>query len=160
MDDLEIWADMPDFPAYQVSTFGRARRKTGEEPKILTPVERKGRLYFRLRKDGARREVTIARAVARAFLTEHLKGYEIRHRDGDARNCRANNLAVVPRIWEGRPIVKIGADGKVLEEYESATAAAKANYFTYQTVLNRCTGRTRDNFKGDGFSFRFKENEK
>ena len=154
---IEIWADMPDFPGYVVSTGGRAARLSGGRRQVLKPVFQHGRLYFRMRDHGQRKKIMAARAVARAFIKPELRGYEIHHRDGDPRNCASANLSVIPRITEGYRICKIDSEGRVMEEYLSAAEAARSNFMTYQTVLNRCRGVTADDFKHNRFSFRFKE---
>ena len=50
--------------------------------------------------------------------------------------------------------LKIDAEGRILAEYRNAAEAGRQNYMSYQTVVNRCTGKTRDHFE-DGFSFRY-----
>lgn len=161
MSEIECWADLPGFEGYKISTQGRvAKTNGGEPPMILVPRKHKGRMYYRCRQDGRIREVRADRAVAQTFIQQQLTGYEIRHRDGDPWNCAAKNLSVAPRRFIGQKVVKIDAAGNVLEIYDSAMAAGRDNYMNYQTVLNRCRGRTRDDFQGDGFSFRFAEGAK
>lgn len=54
-----------------------------------------------------------------------------------------------------RPVVQINKSGEVLAVYSSARAAARANFISYQSVLDRCRGKVQKPFALDGHSYRF-----
>ena len=158
MIEYEKWAPMPGFPGYVIGDLGHAARvlPDGRRERIK-PIILNGRLYYRMRFRKHRCLLLAERAVAETFVQSSPVGYGIRHIDGDPLNCRADNLAVEPYRNVGYQICKIDKTGRILEEYTSAAEAARRNYMTYQTVLNRCRGVTKDNFRHNRFSFRFKE---
>ena len=54
-----------------------------------------------------------------------------------------------------RSIEKIGSGGEVVAVYPSARAAARANFISYQAVLDRCRGLVKNPFALDGCTYRF-----
>lgn len=40
-----------------------------------------------------------------------------------------------------RPVLKFSATGELLECYSSARQAAKQNYFSYKSIIDRCNGK-------------------
>ena len=157
MNEPEAWAEFPEFPGYRISTRGRAARLTPDrEPEIIKPILKDGRLYYRMRKNGKRPMRLADRAVATAFMegfAKHAPAMKLRHINGDLTDCRLENLEMESKK-AGRKVLKIDAEGRILAEYRNAAEAGRKNYMSYQTVVNRCTGKTRDHFE-DGFSFRY-----
>lgn len=95
---VENWKTIDDAPLYEVSNQGRVRnRMTG---RILIPTDN-GRGYpiVGLRDQGARKVRSLATLVAKAFLKDPLGDLNNSplHKDGDRRNCSANNLVWRPR---------------------------------------------------------------
>lgn len=95
---MEHWADIEDFPQYEVSDEGRVRNK--DTQRVLKPLDNKrGGLMVIMHRDGKGNSRLIRRLVANAFLEEGYPGEAPVHIDGDYTNCRAENLSWRPR-WK------------------------------------------------------------
>lgn len=91
--ESETWAWVPGTEMrYQVSDTGRVRSHTSiGKGRDMGRAEFKGRLFVRLRyADGIAHRKRVEALVAEAFLKGDGK---LVHLDGDALNCRADNLA-------------------------------------------------------------------
>lgn len=92
LDDLDIWARVPNFPQYEVNRLGDIRRVyTGV---LLKPFTRNGKtLYVRLYKSsGTVSEKTVASVVWAAFYKRWPSDSFVCHTDGDVRNNALDNL--------------------------------------------------------------------
>lgn len=86
----EYWKEVPDFPTYEVSTFGRIRKK-GRYFK-LTP-DKDG--YYRVtvyNKEGIRKYLRVHRVVATAFLPNPNSYPVVNHKNGDKQDNHLGNL--------------------------------------------------------------------
>ena len=105
MEDPEIWKDIPDFDAYQVSSYGnirgvalQGRLAGGKRPQ---PRESKiGRAevtlnYYDGRGGSSKVKLELSKLVAEAFIGLPSGNFIIRHLDGDTMNCRLDNLDIV-----------------------------------------------------------------
>lgn len=54
-----------------------------------------------------------------------------------------------------RPVAKIDSAGNVIAVYSSAREAARANFMSYQAVLDRCNGKVQKPYVLDGFTYQF-----
>lgn len=106
----EIWRPVPNWPGYEVSSFGHIRslprvvirrRRTGYsagQPQRLrggimrTFDNHKGYRQLRLRRVGKAKTFTVHRLVMLAFVGARPEGMEICHFDGDKWNNRLTNL--------------------------------------------------------------------
>lgn len=82
---------------YQISNLGRIRsccRQKAGRWKLLRPgVDTKGYFHVTLWEQQEREgRYRIHQLVAAAFIGPRPKGQEVRYKDGDRRNCRADNL--------------------------------------------------------------------
>lgn len=94
---LEVWNTVPDYPQYEVSDHGRVRRAVAsfKAPvgKILKPYYHvSGYPYVGLRTCENPRNIAVHILVMLAFVGECPKGMEIRHLDGNPKNCTLSNL--------------------------------------------------------------------
>lgn len=121
----EAWRDVPGYGGkYQASDMGR-----------IANVFWRGRK----RKDGGRDIMTQykkkpcgkARESAKRFV--HLTNLEGHRKEISA-------AKIVAETFLG-PVLKFSAAGELLECYSSARQAAKANYFSYKTIIDRCNGK-------------------
>ena len=77
----EEWQPVPSFPMYDASTLGRIRNR--EQRHLLqTWQDRYGYVQVRLSVDGQKKQVSVHRVVAEAFLGP-ANGMTVNHRDGD-----------------------------------------------------------------------------
>lgn len=78
-----------------------------------------------------------------------------------ARECEVAELRPMPLCAnERKPVVKVDRDGKIIARYPSARAAAKVNFMSYQSVLDRCNGKIQKPYGEDGCTFRFDRRKK
>lgn len=54
-----------------------------------------------------------------------------------------------------RPVAKVDSSGNVITVYASAREAARANFMSYQAVLDRCNGKVQKPYALDGFTYQF-----
>ena len=107
--DEELWKPICNWPGYEVSNMGRVRsykkRAQGgwviaDTPQtILSPyIPKKPPLHSRVMLHNDKpRFVSIRILVAEAFLGEKPKGTYTFTKDGNARNCRADNLVYLTK---------------------------------------------------------------
>lgn len=90
----EVWAPIKNFPDYRVSNFGRVLRvKRNRSGRCLHPIAHGSGVAVRLRAHGRTMKFPIHKLVARAFCPgETLERRLVRHKDGDRKNNRADNL--------------------------------------------------------------------
>lgn len=98
---MEIFKDIPGYEGlYQVSNLGRIKRilfknniVTKKQNKILkTRININNREQVMLHKNGKRKNITVHRLVASAFLENPNNYPEVNHIDGNPLNNNVNNL--------------------------------------------------------------------
>jgi hypothetical protein len=119
---------------------------------------------------GKSTEVKVSYAVAGAFLPpKPSKNHVLVHRNGDIGDNCAHNLAWYTRSHIGKktgaqakriPVVKLDQQWEIVEVYASARAAGKANFMSYQTVMDRCNHKVKNEFALNGHTFRWDNGEK
>lgn len=169
------WIDIPGYEGiYQANFFGNIRRIESRDgkPHIMTPYHKKmsgsQRLVVKLTKNGKSKECIVMQLIALTFIGKCPPGYVAYHKNGlQTDNC-AGNIEYIKRSKLGeltgptsssRPVAKINADLEVVEVYASARAAAKANFMSYQTVIDRCNGKVKRSIAPDGFDYVWDESE-
>lgn len=91
IEDLpdEEWLLVPDYDAYQVSTFGRIKSFYNDDVRILKPwVSAFGYLQVDLFKNSKPKHFPVHRLVAKLFIPNPEDKLEVNHRDG----CKLNNF--------------------------------------------------------------------
>ena len=98
----EEWKPHPVFTEYECHASGQVRvsperrgrgLRAATAGQILTPLERGGLLYVRLRRNAERFDYSLAQMVCEAFgKMRPSPAAQIRHSDGDPCNCRLDNL--------------------------------------------------------------------
>lgn len=93
---MENWKDIAGYEGrYQVSDMGRVRNKTG---RILSPAKNsRGYQRVLLCKDGKKKNHSVHRLVALAFVPIGREGLEVNHINGIKTDNRAENLEWVTR---------------------------------------------------------------
>ena len=88
----EEFRDIPGYPDYQVSNYGRVLSNRGSSPKYIGSITKNGRPMVTLTKAvNQHATFTIHQLVADAFL-DQPEGLIIRHKDGDPSNNHVSNL--------------------------------------------------------------------
>lgn len=170
-DDPSWWRNVCGYGGkYQVSRHGEVRRVYGSGlVRDLTPFRRKQKpsLFVKLTKDGESKDVKLLHIVAATWIGTTPVGMVPYHINGNVTDNRVDNIGFISRSELGkitgamadtRSIVfMVDRDGKVVEVYRSAREAARANYMSYQTVLDRCHNRVKNPYALNGYTFQFEE---
>lgn len=171
-NDTAYWRDVPDYSGiYQVSRAGIVRRifKTGVRD--LTPYKYKANnkrtLFVKFGHGSKTKERMVHRIVWESWIGPVPDGMRVYHKNGILDDNRLDNLELATPEEIGRksgdkndkrkPVVKISESGEEVEIYKSAREAARQNFMSYQTVLDRCHKKVADEFALNGFTFRFEE---
>lgn len=174
---MSDWMDVPGYDGmYQVNRMGEVRSwryrgaKKRRDPKRLTPYTLKKGLNGRARfvkltdRNGKSRDVKVIRLMVDSWLGGCDGGNVPYHKNGDLGDNSLNNIGITSRKKLGqmcgaqakrRPVAKVNRDGEVVSFYQSARAAARANFMSYQAVLDRCNGRVKKPFALDGHNYVF-----
>lgn len=171
------WRDVCGYGGkYQVSRHGEVRRvnSTGlvHDMTAYTKSGRqfRGRLFVKLTKGGKSKEEPLLQIVAAAWLGQTPAGKVPYHMNGIVTDNRSDNIGFITRselgkrtgaMADARAIVfMVDRDGEVVEVYRSAREAAKANFMSYQSVLDRCHNRIKNHYALNGYTFQFEEKPK
>lgn len=137
---MEVWKDIEGYEGlYQVSNLGRVKRIVGEGcsyERIIAPHtnQRLRRVYVMLSKGGKRKNFTIHRLVANAFIPNPNNLPEVNHIDEDPSNNVVDNLewctkkyninygTAIYRIRKSNPqCIKCVVDGVVYDSLGEAS---------------------------------------
>lgn len=155
---------------YEVSRDAVIRKinKNGTRTELKPCKKASGRYngyVIRFTINGKRTEHKVANIVSLTYNGVTPKGYVIYHKNGCIQDDHAENIGFITRKklakrtarnnLRNEVVFKIDVDGNELEVYSSAREAAKKNYVSYQTVLDRCHHRVKNEFALDGYSYRF-----
>jgi hypothetical protein len=172
---MEIWKDIPGYETlYQASNLGRIKRilfknniVTKKENKILkTRINKNNREQIMLYKNGKRKNMTVHRLVASAFLENPNNYPEVNHIDGNSLNNNVNNLEWCTKQYNmkhaydnnlthvkeynkkmSKPIIR--NDGKKYDNSYSASKDLGVSVFSIRDVLK---GRSKT---CKGYSFKY-----
>lgn len=92
MLNTEVWKDIPDYPNYEVSSFGRVRSKRTLHVLSQGLDGRGNYLHVNLWKNNKGKSINTHRLVATAFVSNPENKPEVNHIDGNKQNNRADNL--------------------------------------------------------------------
>lgn len=86
----ELWKDIPNYPGYKISNFGRVKNKNNL---ILKPIlSREGYYFVRPTNGDKRKNIYIHRLVAKEFIDNPNNLEVVNHKDGNKKNNNVNNL--------------------------------------------------------------------
>ena len=111
---MSEWRAIDGFLAYEVSDQGEVRRVIGGQGAVAGKVLRwhtnnsTGYPDVRLQRDSKAVTIKVHRLVARAFHGPRLDGLQIRHKDGNRMNARAENLAYGTHVENAADKVRHG----------------------------------------------------
>lgn len=173
MSGTNIWIDIEGYEGkYQVSYEGDIRRLyKNTKPRLLTPYIRKNArqiLFVGLTKDGIKKEIAVHSIVAKAFLKPPKEGEVLYHVNGLITDNWASNLEYIDRVKLGKMtgaesrrkgVVKIDSNGEEVDFYPSARQAAKENFMSYQTIIDRCNRKVKSPFAPDGYAYAWEDCE-
>lgn len=100
--ETETWKDIPNYPPYQISSFGRVRalpysRKRGKKitidsGRILKQFPNKNWAYLYIMLSRYKKGFRVHRLVAQAFIPNPQNKAEVNHKDGNKLNNHISNL--------------------------------------------------------------------
>lgn len=172
---IETWKDIPGYNGkYQCDREGNFRRvyKSGKTRPII-PYRKNGtrnKIVVHLTDDnGKTSQRLVIGIMAITFLGPAPPGCVPYHKNGALTENHINNIAYINRKELGKitgqksrrkPVAKINDSGNIVEVYPSARAAARDNFMSYQTVIDRCNGKVKSAFAPDGFAYAWEDDEK
>lgn len=173
MAGTNIWKDIKSYEGkYQVSYTGEVRRlyKNGKIRKLKPYTKKNGKeiLFIGLTRNGIKKEIAVHILVAKAFLESPGKGQVIRHKNGLLTDNWASNLEYIDRKKLGKMtgsqskrkgVAKIDVNCEIVDVYSSARQAAKENFMSYQTVIDRCNRKVKSPFAPDGYAYAWEDSE-
>ena len=124
------------------------------------------RLVVKLTRDGKAKEEIVISVMARTFLGPRPEGHVPYHKNGIQSDNYINNIAYISKKDLGKltgknsrrkPVAKINKNGEIIEFYSSAREAARKNYMSYQTVIDRCNGKCKSAFAPDGYAYAWED---
>ena len=94
----ERWKMIDKYPPYQVSNYGRVKRKLGNgKEHILAPIPIKGYWRYQFSSGGKSYHKQIHRIVYETFVAPIPDGYEIDHLDHNRENNHVSNLEIITK---------------------------------------------------------------
>lgn len=155
---------------YRVSDQGNVQVLKNETWIDLSQFLHAGQAQVHLRgKDGVKRNISVARLVAGAFIGPVGPNKCVLHRNRIKMDNAVENLIVVPKGKENslcnggtrrRPVVKISPSGEVLGVYKSIKEAAEKNFVHKNVVMFRCQMKIKRPFSLTGYSFRYEDDDR
>ncbi len=171
---IETWKDIPGYDGkYQADREGNIQRVFHSgKTRLMKPYHKKmqgsQRLVVKLTKNGKAKEEIVISIMARTFLGPVPDGCVPYHKNGCQSENHINNIAYISRSELGKltgamsgrqPVAKIDSDSQIVEVYSSAREAARQNYMSYQTVIDRCNGKCKSAFAPDGYAYAWEDSE-
>lgn len=171
---LETWKNIPGYNGkYQADREGNIRRVfPSGKTRTMTPYHKKmsgsQRLVVKLTKDGKSKEVILLQIIAKTFLGPAPKGCVPYHKNGCQSDNYVQNIAYIDKRKLGKltgassrrqPVAKIDQNGEIIDIYSSAREAARQNYMSYQTIIDRCNGKCKSAFAPDGYAYAWEDKE-
>jgi len=165
----EEWKPIKGWKYYEVSTFGKVKSimfvnnicKKKRDKILKTVISKKQREYVSLKQDGYRKNCTVHRLVAEAFIPNPNNYPQINHIDGNptnnivsnlewctgshnAKHAYINDLTKLKSYNESKKKSIIRSDGKVYDCAYSAASELKCSVCSIRDCLkgriNTCKG--------------------
>jgi len=155
---------IPDYPDYEINHRGDIRRlwRTTKPTNLKPSIKKKQYIIRLLSPEGQRKEERIHKLMQRTFFPPPKLGQVFYHKNGNRLDNWINNLAYICRYELGKatgakskrkPVAKLDRNGELIETYASAREAARENFMSYQTIIDRCNGKVKVKFAPDGSQY-------
>lgn len=171
---IETWRTIPGYSNYQVDREGRFRRvyPSGETKLVKSFAKktsrRKHHIVRLVSDEGKRKDVCVAQIVAEMFIGKCPEGMVVVHKNRCQSDNYVQNLEFMSRSELGKKfggrsssmaVAKIDCTGEIVDVYPSAREAGKQNFMAYQTIIDRCNGKTKSAFAPDGYAYAWDNSE-
>jgi hypothetical protein len=147
----EEWRTITNYD-YEVSNLGNVRNKDGII--LKTSALNSGYLQVQLSNNGEKKNMLIHRLVADAFIKNDHNKKTVNHKDGDKSNNKVDNLewmtysennihAIENNLRSkssDKPVGQYDLEGNLINEYKSATEAAKMTGVMRSKISAVCVG--------------------
>lgn len=150
---------------YEIDFFANIRRiweKSGKRS-IMSQHKKNGEMVIQLTEfDGKRKMHKVSHLMAATFINGYKKGDSVYHVGGVKTDNTLTNLKVLDKRTLGRmtgasssrrTVAKCKPNGEVVAFYSSAREAARKNFFSYQTIMDRCNGKVKSAVAPDGYIY-------
>lgn len=144
----EIWKPIEYDTRYQVSNYGRFRKRNPINGyRYLKPFRKKNLFQVKI-KD---KDFNCARLVANAFIKHLTPTDRVYHKNRYEDDNRVYNLEVINlhelgkrtgHISKSQRVVEV-KDNEIVRDWPSARKAAKDLYISYQTVMDYCNKKVK-----------------
>lgn len=144
----EIWKSIEYDPRYQVSNYGRFRKKNPKNGyRYLKPFRKKNLFLVKI-KD---KDFNCARLVANAFIQRLTENDRVYHKNKIESDNYYKNLEVIclrelgkrtGHISKSQRVVEV-KDNEIIRDWPSARKAAKDLFISYQTVMDYCNKKVK-----------------
>ena len=171
---VDTWKDIPGYGGkYQCDREGNFRRvyKSGKTRQIrpYRKNETTNKMVIHLTDDsGKTSEKLVLGIMALTFLGPAPVGYVAYHKNGALTENHINNIEYISRKELGKitgckstrkTVAKINRLCEIVAVYSSARQAAKENFMSYQTIIDRCNGKVKSAFAPDGYAYAWEDSE-
>lgn len=173
--EADEWRPIKAAPGYEINILGEVRSWRGRwgkpaKPKKIRPYKNSaGAWAVHLMCDGGRKEFVVMALMVDAFLKkpEGMVAYHLNMERSDNRliNIGFATKSDVAKLQMKKnnvfrkTIAKISPDGEIVRYYRSAREAARHEFVSYQTIIDRCYGKVKNPFKLTGFDYRYTDVE-
>jgi hypothetical protein len=151
-----VYIPIPGHPLYEIDHVGNIRRIYKTKKVKMTPIFKQVGYIIKLQSPtGQRKEERVHKLMQLTFLPPAPPGHVLYHKNGNKKDNYVNNLGYITRVELGkmtgakssrRTVAKVDREGSIVATYSSAREAAKANFLSYQTVMDRCNGKVKNKF--------------
>lgn len=159
-----LFKDIPGYAGlYRINHTGDIQRVFKTCIVTMKPTLKSKQYIVRLMTpNGKRKEERIHKLMQKTFLLPPKPGQVLYHKNGNKKDNWINNLGYISREDLGKKtggssrrqaVVKLDGRRDVVEIYPSARQAAKENFMSYQTIMDRCNGNVKKLIAPDGFFY-------
>lgn len=167
----EIWRDIKGYEGkYQVSNLGNIKsldyKRTGEEQLIKQCKDRYGYPVVLLYKNGNRKQYSVHRLVAFAFIPNPLNKPQVNHMNRNKSDNNIKNLEWCSNLENMQHAIKTGINKykrKIIQydksmnsikEWDSIVEASNELNMTRANIIQCCRGKQKS---AGGYTWRYKE---
>ena len=163
----DIWTPLPRFNGrYEINYHGIIRRtyKNGKQRIMKQEINDNGVPIVQLTDlEGHRKEYRVHVLMAETFLPPKPHPQMVLYHKNEIKKDNViGNIDWISRSKLGKktggnsrrkPVTKKDKDGEIVACYPSARDAARNNFMSYQTVMDRCNGKCKSVFAPDGYKY-------